>query len=120
MYFEDLHWSTRKTGENKEKSMDEEKSKEKQGKNEEKSQEKSRGEVEKDESQRKKKKKKRRVKSKVAASGSFNVCLITKMPWKLSFGIFITHHSKIRKLSDGNKNWKQKPNTLLSRRFHHF
>ena len=33
---------------------------------------------------------------------------------------FITHHSKIRELSDRNKNWKQKPNILLSRGFHNF
>ena len=36
--------------------------------------------------EKKKEKKKRRVKSKVAASGSFSVCLIMKMSWKLSFG----------------------------------
>ena len=50
-------------------------------------------------------------------SGSLHVCLITKMPlktelWKLKthffvFSVSITHHSKIRELSDGNKNWKQ-------------
>ena len=36
------------------------------------------------------------------------------------FSVSITHHSKIRELSDGNKNWKQKPNGLLSHGSHHF
>ena len=39
------------------------------------------------------------------------------------FSVSITHHLKIRELSDGNKNWKQsyeKPNKLLSYGSHHF
>ena len=39
------------------------------------------------------------------------------------FSVFITHHSKIRKLSDENKNWKQSyenPNNLFSHGSHHF
>ena len=36
------------------------------------------------------------------------------------FSISITYHSKIRELSDENKNWKQKPNGLLSYGSHHF
>ena len=36
------------------------------------------------------------------------------------FLVSITHHSKLRELSDGNKNWKQKPIKLLSRGSHHF
>ena len=39
------------------------------------------------------------------------------------FSVSITHHSKIRKLSDGNKNWKhsyENPNELLSYEFHYF
>ena len=39
------------------------------------------------------------------------------------FSVSITHHSKIRELSDWNKNWKQSyenPNGFLSHGFHHF
>ena len=36
------------------------------------------------------------------------------------FSVSITHHSKIRELSDGNNNWKQKSNGLLSYGSHHF
>ena len=61
--------------------------------------------------------------------GLMCVCLITKIPlktefWKLKtpkvFSIFITHHSKIRELSDRSKNWKQNPNRLLRHGSHHF
>ena len=71
--------------------------------------------------------KKKKVKScsRCSDSGSFRVCLITKMLLEIEntsnvFSVSITHHSKIEKLSDGNKNWKQKPNRLLSRRSYHF
>ena len=61
-------------------------------------------------------------------SGSLHMCLITKMPLKTEntsnvYSIFKTHNSKIRELSDGNKNWKQSyenPNRLLSYGSHHF
>ena len=39
------------------------------------------------------------------------------------FSVSITHQSKIRELSDGNKNWKQSyenPNNLFSHGSHHF
>ena len=36
------------------------------------------------------------------------------------FSVFITHHSKIRELSDGNKNWKQNPTSVESWVPHHF
>ena len=61
---------------------------------------------------KKKRKKKWRVKSKVAIGGSLSVCF--------NYEKSITHYSKIRELSDGNKNLKQKPNILLSRGSHNF
>ena len=36
------------------------------------------------------------------------------------FSIFITHHSKIRDLSDENNNWKQNSNKPISHGSHHF
>ena len=36
------------------------------------------------------------------------------------FLVSITLNSKIRELSDGNNNWKQNSNKLLSHEFYHF